>query len=261
MAVQELLKMQGVGKSYFGNRVLANVNFTLGKGEILGLVGENGAGKSTLMNILFGMPVIAETGGFEGKILLDGKEVSFTNPFEALEAGVGMVHQEFSLIPGFSAAENIVLNRESTKYNLIVEAFGDRLRTLDRPKIDARAEKAIDTLNVVLDKKTIVSEMPVGHKQFVEIAREIDKETTRLLVLDEPTAVLTEGEAAILLQSMKRLAGMGISIIFISHRLQEILDVCDKIIVLRDGEVVKELTPEKTDVFEIASAMVGRSID
>ncbi|GAB1399399.1 sugar ABC transporter ATP-binding protein [Aminivibrio sp.] len=261
MAVQELLRMQGVGKSYFGNRVLANVNFTLGKGEILGLVGENGAGKSTLMNILFGMPVIAETGGFEGKILLDGKEVFFTNPFEALEAGVGMVHQEFSLIPGFSAAENIVLNRESTKYNLIVEAFGDRLRTLDRPKIDARAEKAIDTLNVVLDKKTIVSEMPVGHKQFVEIAREIDKETTRLLVLDEPTAVLTEGEAAILLQSMRRLADMGISIIFISHRLQEILDVCDKIIVLRDGEVVKELTPEKTDIFEIASAMVGRSID
>ena len=252
--------MEGVGKSYFGNRVLANVNFSLKRGEILGLVGENGAGKSTLMNILFGMPVIHETGGYEGKIYIDGKEVSFSSPFEALEAGVGMVHQEFSLIPGFTAAENIVLNRESTKYNMLVEAFGERLRTLDGADIRKRAEKAIDTLNVDLHPDMCVSEMPVGHKQFTEIAREIDKERTRLLVLDEPTAVLTETEAAILLKSMKKLADLGISIIFISHRLQEILDVCDTIIVLRDGEVVREFVPEKTDLMAIASAMVGRSI-
>ena len=252
--------MEGVGKSYFGNRVLANVNFSLKKGQILGLVGENGAGKSTLMNILFGMPVIQETGGFEGKIYIDGKEVSFNSPFEALEAGVGMVHQEFSLIPGFTAAENIVLNRESTTYNVLVEAFGDRLRTLDRVEIRKRAETAIDTLNVDLHPDMCVSEMPVGHKQFTEIAREIDKKRTRLLVLDEPTAVLTETEAAILLKSMKKLADLGISIIFISHRLQEILDVCDTIIVLRDGEVVREFVPEKTDLMAIASAMVGRSI-
>ena len=260
MSTQELLRMKAVGKSYFGNRVLSNVSFTLGRGEILGLVGENGAGKSTLMNILFGMPVIHETGGFEGEIFLDGVPVSFKSPFEALEAGIGMVHQEFSLIPGFTAGENIVLNRESTRYNLLVEAFGDRLRTLDRHRIGERADRAIQTLNVELDKGTLVSEMPVGHKQFTEIAREIDKEHARLLVLDEPTAVLTETEAAILLRSMRRLAEMGISIIFISHRLQEILEVCDKIVVLRDGEVVRELTPKETGIMEIATAMVGRSI-
>lgn len=256
-----LLKMEGIGKAYFGNRVLKNVSFTLEKGQILGLVGENGAGKSTLMNILFGMQVIRETGGYEGKVKINNREINFQSPMDALEAGVGMVHQEFSLIPGFSAAENIVLNRESTKYNLLVESFGDRLRTLDRTRMKERARTSIQKLNVDLDETTMVAEMPVGHKQFTEIAREIDKERTQLLVLDEPTAVLTESEAEILLESMKRLSKMGIAIIFISHRLQEIMDICDKIIVLRDGEVVQETVPSETSIKDIATHMVGRNID
>ena len=106
-----LLRMENIGKEYFGNRVLSDVSFTLMPGEILGLVGENGAGKSTLMNILFGMSVIEETGGHEGKIFIEGKEESFKDPFDALKAGIGMVHQEFSLIPGFSASDNILLTR------------------------------------------------------------------------------------------------------------------------------------------------------
>jgi simple sugar transport system ATP-binding protein len=261
MTAQEpLLKMEGVGKSYYGNRVLKNVNLTLEKGEILGLVGENGAGKSTLMNILFGMTVIRDTGGYEGKVYIDGKEANFSNPFDALDEGIGMVHQEFSLIPGFTVAENVVLNREPMKYNPLVEAFGERLSTIDRPEISRRGKDAVAKLNVVMDPETLISELPVGHKQFTEIAREIDKKKTRLLVLDEPTAVLTESEADILLKAMKRLAGMGISIIFISHRLHEIIEVCDKIVVLRDGEIVEETTPDKTDVMDIASHMVGRSV-
>lgn len=260
MASEPLLKMERVGKAYFSNRVLKNVNFTLEKGQILGLVGENGAGKSTLMNILFGMTVINETGGYEGKIMINGEEVHFADPFDALKAGIGMVHQEFSLIPGFSIAENVVLNRESMKYNFLVEAFGDRLKTLDRGAMIQRGKKAIDKLNVKMDPDTLISELPVGHKQFTEIAREIDKEHTQLLVLDEPTAVLTESEAEILLASMRRLANMGIAIIFISHRLQEIMDVCDKIIILRDGEVVHDTAPSDTDVMDIASHMVGRDI-
>ncbi|MDD4836982.1 MAG: ATP-binding cassette domain-containing protein, partial [Dethiosulfovibrio sp.] len=216
MASGPLLRVEGVGKAYFSNRVLKNVNFTLEKGQILGLVGENGAGKSTLMNILFGMTVIKETGGYEGDIFVDGEKVSFESPFDALKAGIGMVHQEFSLIPGFSVAENVVLNREPTKYNFLVEAFGDRLRTLNREEMVSRGKKAIDKLNVALNAEALISELPVGYKQFTEIAREIDKEKTRLLVLDEPTAVLTESEADTLLASMRRLAGMGISIISIS---------------------------------------------
>ena len=256
-----LLQVETVGKAYFSNRVLKNVSFTLEKGQILGLVGENGAGKSTLMNILFGMNVIRETGGYEGRILMDGDEVHFHSPTDALDAGIGMVHQEFSLLPGFTVTENIVLNRESLVYNPLVEAFGPRLKTLNRADMAHRAAEAIQKLNVGLDGETLIAELPVGHKQFAEIAREIEKSRTRLLVLDEPTAVLTESEAEILLQSMRRLAGMGIAIIFISHRLQEVMQVCDKIVILRDGEVVLETAPAETSVREIAAGMVGRRVE
>ena len=255
-----LLQMSNIGKEYFGNRVLADVNFSLMQGEIMGLVGENGAGKSTLMNILFGMSVIAETGGHEGKIIIDGKEVHFNDPLDALDAGIGMVHQEFSLIPGFTATENILLNRESTKYNPLVEVFGDRLKTLDRQEMLSRSVKAIETLGVSLSPDTLISEMPVGHKQFTEIAREIDRKKTRLLVLDEPTAVLAESEATVLISALKKLAASGIGIIFISHRLQEIIDLCDKLIVLRDGRVIQEAKTHETNVRQIASWMVGRQI-
>ena len=256
-----LLKMENIGKEYFGNRVLQDVSFSLKPGEIMGLVGENGAGKSTLMNILFGMPVIQETGGYEGKIYIDGQEVHFKDPLDALDAGIGMVHQEFSLIPGFSATENILLNRESTKYNVLVEAFGDRLKTLDRPDMRVRAEKAIKTLGVDISPDTLISEMPVGHKQFTEIAREIDRRKTRLLVLDEPTAVLAESEAQVLISALKNLSAQGIAIIFISHRLQEIIDLCDKLIVVRDGRVIEEARTKDTNVRQIASWMVGRKTE
>lgn len=252
--------MEGVGKEYDGNRVLKDVNFTLGKGKILGLVGENGAGKSTLMKILFGMPVIAETGGYEGAVYLDNEKINFSDSSDALKAGIGMVHQEFSLIPGFTVAENILLNMEKTKSSVISKVLGKRLETIDMPEIKKNANRAIDTLGVHLDVDTLVSEMPVGHKQFIEIAREIDRDLVKLIVLDEPTAVLTETEAEILLQSMRRLADTGVSIIFISHRLHEITSVCDTIVVLRDGVVVVEKPKEGVNVRQIAEWMVGRDV-
>ncbi|MDR1378007.1 MAG: sugar ABC transporter ATP-binding protein [Synergistaceae bacterium] len=255
-----LLKLENIGKEYFGNRVLSGVNFSLNKGEILGLVGENGAGKSTLMNILFGMPVIASTGGYEGGIFIDGEKTDFKSPFDALEAGVGMVHQEFSLIPGFSAAENILLNREELNRSPLEQIFSERVSTLNRPAMNARAQKAIQTLGVEIGVDTIASEMPVGYKQFVEIAREIDRTATRLLVLDEPTAVLTETESRILLDALRRLADGGIAIIFISHRLHEVIELCNKLIVLRDGKVVREVPAKTSSPREIASWMVGRHV-
>jgi simple sugar transport system ATP-binding protein len=255
-----LLRVEGVGKEYNGNRVLKDINFTLEKGKILGLVGENGAGKSTLMNILFGMNVIAETGGYEGSIYLNGEKIKFKNPVDALKVGIGMVHQEFSLIPGFTVGENILLNMEKTKSSLVSKVLGKRLETLDLPEIRKRAQRAIDTLGVKLNTETLVSEMPVGHKQFIEIAREIDRNQVKLIVLDEPTAVLTESEAEILLQSMRRLADLGISIIFISHRLREITSICDTIVVLRDGLVVVEKPAAGVDARQIAEWMVGRDV-
>lgn len=255
-----LLSLKNVSKEFYGNVVLQNVSFDLHEGEILGLVGENGAGKTTLMRILFGMPVIAETGGFKGSISIDGSEVHFSSPFDALDAGIGMVHQEFSLIPGFTTTENIVLNRESMHPSLLNNVFGERMSILDRPIMKTRAEKAISKLGVQLDPDMLVSEMPVGHKQFTEIAREISRDKSRLLVLDEPTAVLTETEAEILLQSMRKLAKEGVAIIFISHRLHEVLTVSDRVVVLRDGLVVKDVPSKGLAVKDIASWMVGRSV-
>lgn len=256
-----LLRVEGVGKEYNGNRVLKDINFTLEKGKILGLVGENGAGKSTLMNILFGMSVISETGGYEGAIYLEGEKIKFKNPVDALKAGIGMVHQEFSLIPGFTVGENILLNMEKTKSSLISKVLGKRVETIDLPEIRKSAQKAIDTLGVQLNTDTLVSEMPVGHKQFIEIAREIGRSKVKLIVLDEPTAVLTESEAEVLLKSMRVLADLGISIVFISHRLREITAICDTIVVLRDGVVVVEQPTAGVDVRQIAQWMVGRDMD
>jgi len=258
---QPLLKMQGITKEYFGNRVLTDVSLDLNRGEVLGLVGENGAGKSTLMNILFGMSVIAQTGGYTGKVYIDGKEVSFQNPFDALKAGIGMVHQEFSLIPGFTATENILLNGEILHDNIVTKLFGPRLKTLDLPEMRAIAAKSIELLGVEISPDTLVAEMPVGHRQFTELAREIHRPEMKVLVLDEPTAVLTESEAEVLLTSLRRLAATGIAIIFITHRLQEILDICDRIVILRDGQVVKEVATRDTDIGQVAELMVGRSVD
>ena len=256
-----LLEMRNIKKDFFGNQVLTDINLTLKAGEVLGLVGENGAGKSTLMKILFGMDVIRETGGYEGEVLLNGQAVKFATPFDALAAGIGMVHQEFSLIPGFTAAENILLNREPTKHNLVSEIFGSRLDTLDYKAIAERSENAIDKMGVKISADMVISDMPVGHKQFTEIARELSKDQLKLLILDEPTAVLTEKEAESLLASIRSMSAQGISVIFITHRLHEILAVCDKVVIMRDGYVVKESPAKEIDVPEITRWMVGRNVD
>lgn len=255
-----LLEMRNIKKEFFGNQVLTDINFTLDAGQVLGLAGENGAGKSTLMKLLFGMDVIRETGGYGGDVLINGEKVNFATPFDALNAGIGMVHQEFSLIPGFTATENILLNREPKKRNIVSEIFGDRLDTLDYKEMNQRSAQAIDKMGVKIDANMVISDMPVGHKQFTEIARELSKDQLKLLILDEPTAVLTEKEAEALLDSIRGLAAKGISVIFITHRLHEILTVCDKVVIMRDGYVVKDVPTRETDVADITKWMVGRNI-
>jgi simple sugar transport system ATP-binding protein len=255
-----LLSLQNISKDFYGNVVLQDVSFDVKRGEIIGLVGENGAGKTTLMRILFGMNVIRDTGGYHGKVCIEGGEVHFASPFDALDAGIGMAHQEFSLIPGFTTTENIVLNRESMHASPLNDVFGDRMSVLDREDMKRRAVSTIAKLGVQLDPDTLVSEMPVGHKQFTEIAREINREKTKILVLDEPTAVLTETEAEVLIKALRALAASGIAIIFISHRLHEVIEVADRVVVLRDGVIVKDTPTKGVTVRDIASWMVGRQV-
>ncbi len=232
-----LLEMRNIKKDFFGNQVLTDINLKLNEGDVLGLCGENGAGKSTLMKILFGASDITSTGGYGGDILIDGQKVSFASPFEAIAAGIGMVHQEFSLIPGF-----------------------DRLDTLDRREMDDRAKAAIEKMGVSIDQHMMINSMPVGHKQFTEIARELSKEQLRILILDEPTAVLTEKEAEALLDSIRGMSARGITVIFITHRLHEILSVCNKVAVMRDGVLVQEVPASETSVEQITHWMVGRDV-
>lgn len=255
------LRMENIGKEYYGNRVLKGISFDVEAGEIVSLVGENGAGKSTMMNILFGMPVIHATGGFDGTLYFEGEPVKIKTPEEAMKLGIGMVHQEFMLLPGFTVTENIKLNREITKPNLLSRMVGKSMEWLDMGVMRCDSRRALDSIGLNIDEMLPVKGLPVGFMQFIEIAREIDKENTKLLVLDEPTAVLTESEAERLLEVMKSLAERGISILFISHRLDEIMSVSNKIIVLRDGEQVAATTPQETSIEHLAELMVGRKIE
>ena len=259
-----LLEFKGVSKTYSGNNVLIDINLNIMPGEIHALLGENGAGKSTLMNILFGMPVIHSTGGFDGALELDGEQVSIMSPFDAMALGIGMVHQEFMLIPGFTITENIKINREIPKDNLLNKItstlFGKRMKTLNKKMMSQDSRAALDRLDMGIEEFALIKGLPIGHMQFVEIAREIDKTGLKLLVLDEPTAVLAESEADHLLKAMRSIAADGIAIIFISHRLDEISKVADRVTILRDGELVITKDVKDTNTIEIAEYMVGRKV-
>ncbi len=255
-----VLSMKNIGKAFSGNQVLQDVSMDIMPGEIYALCGENGAGKSTLMNILFGMPVISSTGGYTGKVYLEGEEVHIKSPQDAIVHGIGMVHQEFMLIPGFSVGENIKLNREPLKNGALSRVFGKSLRNVDFDKIREDSRGALDKLGVDLDVNADVQSLPVGYMQFVEIARELDKSNIKLLILDEPTAVLAESEAEIVLGIIKRLSKMGIAVLLITHRIGEIMEVADTVTILRDGVNVKTMKIAATTAGEIAELMVGREL-
>jgi len=187
--------------------------------------------------------------------------VSFGSPTDALDAGIGMVHQEFMLIPGFTIAENIKLGREDSTPTVLSRVFGRSLERLDSGKMARDARRSLDAIGMGIEEHARVAGLPVGHMQFVEIAREIDKLNIKLLVFDEPTAVLTEDEAAQLLSVMRSIAEKGIAIMFITHRLSEVMGVAHRMTVLRDGELVATKSVAETSVVEIAELMVGRPID
>lgn len=261
MNVPPVLSMKGISKEYYGNRVLKNVDLIVEPGEIHALIGENGAGKSTLMNILFGMPVIHSTGGFTGDVEISGEKAEIVNPHQAMDYGIGMVHQEFMLIPEFTITENIKVGREIGRPTIFSNILGPSLDMLDRKAMSRDAKKALSRIGLNIEDYVKVAGLPIGYKQFVEIAREIDKTGIKLLVFDEPTAVLTESEADRLLDIMKLIAEQGIAIIFITHRLDEVMAVADSLTILRDGELAEYGITKNMTVVDIAAKMIGRKVE
>ena len=239
-----ILQLKGITKQFPG--VLANdhIDLSLKKGEILALLGENGAGKTTLMNILYGLYQPDE-----GQILINGEKVFIESPTDAIKAGIGMVHQHFMLIPVFTVTENIMLGEETIK-------FGD---FLDRQAAANRILEISQTYNLQVNPYDLVKDLPVGVQQRVEIIKLLYRDA-EILIFDEPTAVLTPQEADDLFIIMRTLTEQGKSIIFITHKLREVLAIADRIMVIRRGKVVGETTPENADKNSLAAMMVGRAV-
>ena len=237
------LELRGITKR-FGSLVANDaISLTVEPGEIHALLGENGAGKSTLMNVLFGL-----YHADEGEILLDDEQVRFNGPGQAMVAGIGMVHQHFMLIPVFTVAENVMLGHEPSRFGIIdLDAARARVREIS-------AQFGFD-----IDPDAKVEDLPVGVQQRVEIVKALSREA-KILVLDEPTAVLTPQETDELMETMRKLAASGTSIVFITHKLREVKEVADRITVIRLGKVVGEAKPDSSPT-ELASMMVGRTVE
>lgn len=261
MASEFVLEMNHISKSYGDNRVLNDVSIKVRPGEIIALIGENGAGKSTIMNILFGMPVIKMSGGFEGEIRFCGNPAEISSPIDAVNLGIGMVHQEFMLIDNFTVAENIRLTREIGRKTIISRIFGREQELVDKEATKKACDKVLSSLGISLDASERTGALPVGYKQFIEIARELDKEKLQVLVLDEPTAVLSEHEAEIFLKCVSSVSKRGVAVIFISHRLEEIKKLTDRVYILKDGQMVGEYDTADISVIKMSELMVGRQVE
>ncbi|HEY7523219.1 MAG TPA: ABC transporter ATP-binding protein [Candidatus Limnocylindrales bacterium] len=238
------LEMRGITKRYPGVVANDSIDLEVRAGEIHALLGENGAGKSTLMNVLYGLATPDE-----GEILLDGTPVTITGPSDAIDRGISMVHQHFMLVPVLSVADNILLGEE-TMANAIF---------LDRKEAHRRIVELGNRFGFEIDPEVKVGSLSVGWQQRVEILKALYREA-RILVLDEPTAVLTPQETKEIFEVLRRLAAEGHSIIFISHKLYEVLEIADRITVIRRGKVVGSRIPSETNEDDLAELMVGRNV-
>lgn len=239
-----LMELRGITKSFPG--VLANdhIDLTLNEGEILAILGENGAGKTTLMNILYGL-----YSPNEGEIFIRGSKVSIRNPHDAIRLGIGMVHQHFMLIPVFTVTENVMLGVESVKGTGI----------LDRKTVSKSVNEISARFGLKVESEAMVEDLSVGVQQRVEIIKVLYRKAD-ILIFDEPTAVLTPQEAEDFFKVVHTLVEQGKSIIFITHKLKEVLEIADRITVFRNGRVVGTTTPSQSTEASLASMMVGREV-
>ncbi len=240
------LELRGITKRFPSVIANENVDLTVEPGQIHALLGENGAGKTTLMNVLYGLYKQDE-----GEILVDGSPVVFRDPGDAIKAGIGMVHQHFMLVPVFTVTENVMLGVESTR---------GPLKVLDKATARARIVEISDRHNLHVDPDALIEDLPVGVRQRVEIIKTLYRRSN-LLILDEPSAVLTPQETEELFEIMRSLQAGGTSIIFITHKLNEVLEISDRITVLRRGKVVGSAVPAEATQQSLAQMMVGRPVE
>ncbi|MBI5667796.1 MAG: sugar ABC transporter ATP-binding protein [Chloroflexi bacterium] len=240
---QPILRMEGISKRFPGVQALNNVHLEVLPGEIHGLLGENGAGKSTLMKILSGV-YKRET----GRIVLDGQDIEVNNPHHAQTLGITIIHQELNLMPNLTVAENVFIGREPNTATFV------QWRALHR-----QTRELMRRLGMNLSPTALVRNLSVAEQQMVEIARALSVES-RVIIMDEPTSALTENEVMHLFSIMRDLRTQGLGIIFISHRMDEVFEICDRITVLRDGEYVGTVNAAQTNRDEIIRMMVGRAV-
>jgi general nucleoside transport system ATP-binding protein len=238
------IELRGITKRFPGVTANKDVDLTVNDGEVHALLGENGAGKSTLMNVLYGLYEPTE-----GEILVDDKPVTFKSPGDAIASAIGMVHQHFMLVPVFTVTENVMLGVEPTQ----------TLGLLDANKARSHLVELSEKFGLNVNPDATIEDLPVGVQQRVEILKALYREAD-CLILDEPTAVLTPDEIDDLIEVIETLKASGVSIIFISHKLKEVMAIADRITVLRRGEVVGTTTPEETNEQQLAEMMVGRSV-
>ncbi|EOS70887.1 hypothetical protein C818_00895 [Lachnospiraceae bacterium MD308] len=243
MSEEYVLQLQHIRKEYPGVVALKDVTLELKKGEILALIGENGAGKSTLIKCCSGAVIPTS-----GKIVVNGKEFTSMTPQLAAENGIAIIYQEFNNVKELSAAENLFLGRPIRK-GIVV----------DKAAMEKEAVKAFDRLHIKIDPKTLMKNLTVGYQQMVEIAKAI-QQNAQILIMDEPSAPLTSAEVESMFEVVEQLRDEGISIIYISHRLEELYRLSDRILVMRDGEYVKTLITKESHTQELIQLMVGREL-
>ncbi|MCB2209691.1 sugar ABC transporter ATP-binding protein [bacterium] len=245
MDKRQLLRVEQINKSFPGVKALDNVDFDLYEGEVHVLIGENGAGKSTLMKII--------AGAYQrdsGNMYVDGKMVHFQNPIHAQEAGVGIIYQEFNLIPDLNVAQNMYLGRYPRRFGLLI----------DHKELHRKSAEVLESLGLQIDTNAYCGDLGTGQQQMIEVAKALTMDS-KILIMDEPTAALTDREIDRLFETIHQLKEKGIGIIYISHRLEEVADIGDRVTVLRDGKLIGTMSIEEAEIPKMVKMMVGREMD